>query len=65
MNHIHKLQKDARDQRAEIEALRAGITRVIAYVNSTKFACGDQLDGYVSIKDISVRLQETLSAEVI
>ena len=52
MNYIKKLQldvKNANDNRAEIEAIVNDLSR---YLNSNKFNCGDDLDGYVNIKDI-------------
>ena len=59
MNHIHRLQaeRDALKQ-ALIEAYDA-IHATLAYIDSPKFRCGSDLDGYVSTNDIRARLTNT------
>lgn len=33
------------------------LLEIVSYLNSSKFRCGDELDGYVNINDILSRIQ--------
>jgi hypothetical protein len=52
MNHIKKLQMDLASSRQELQAIKDGIANLRAYLQSSKFHCGDRLDGYVNIEDV-------------
>jgi hypothetical protein len=58
MNHIHKLQAQVRALKHEQAALQQGITDLVAYITSSKFSCGDELDGYVNMQDVLNRLSD-------
>jgi hypothetical protein len=50
MNYINKLQaiKQTHDE---------FVSELKTYLNSSKFSCGDELDGYVQINDILSRIR--------
>ena len=62
MNYIHTLQKELRDANAVEAAYRQGLAELLNYISSPKFSCGNSLDGYVSVKDVAIRINETLHA---
>lgn len=62
MNHIYRLQRDLRNANAVENAYRNGLAELLRYLSSPKFHCGNELDGYVSIKDVAIRINETIGA---
>lgn len=44
----------------QMEAMKDEIEELRKYINSSKFNCGGELDGYVNTKDIEARLQNIL-----
>lgn len=34
------------------------ILELMSYMNSEKYHCGDEMDGYISISDVQTRLEE-------
>jgi hypothetical protein len=56
MNYIHKLQKDNEGLKDEINIIKESLDDLRRYLNSSKFQCGDELDGYVNVKDVLDRL---------
>ena len=46
---------------AELQELRDGMESLISYLRSSKFHCGDSLDGYVQINDVITSLRQTRS----
>jgi hypothetical protein len=50
---IARREQDRKDAHLEIKGL-------LQYLENDKFHCGDELDGYVSIKDILPALQRAL-----
>lgn len=56
MSHIRDLKYQAEVSEAQRQAADAGITELMQYLNSDKFQCGDELDGYVNVKDVLDRL---------
>lgn len=57
MNYIQQLQRDQKEIKAHAGILLADITVLKDYLTSSKFACGDRLDGYVNVQDVLNRLQ--------
>lgn len=62
MNYIKRLQVQVRALQAEKLALRNGLNELEAYLLSSKFSSGSELDGYVNVKDVLNRLSDTYSA---
>lgn len=58
MNHIRDLKYQAEVSEAQRQEADAKIVELLSYLNSDKFKCGDELDGYVSINDVRSRLAE-------
>lgn len=56
MNYIKQLQLKIGILEADKEAVDEIVTELYQYINSDKFMCGDELDGYVNIRDISIYL---------
>jgi hypothetical protein len=56
MNYIHKLKKDNEGLKDEINIIKESLDDLRRYLNSSKFQCGDELDGYVNVKDVLDRL---------
>ena len=52
MNYIKRLEMEVTELGNDIEIIDNIVTEAYQYLNSTKFRCGDELDGYVNIKDI-------------
>jgi hypothetical protein len=52
MNHITRLQLDKSDLEFNASQARIAIHDLFAYVNSGKFSCGNELDGYVNVDDV-------------
>jgi hypothetical protein len=61
MNYIQSLQAQVQELENKNKMLKDGLKELQKYVSSSKFSCGDSLDGYVSVKDIDNRIQEILS----
>jgi hypothetical protein len=62
MNHIHRLQAQVRSLKHEQAALQDSITDLVAYITSSKFRCGDPLDGYVNVQDVLNRIADARRA---
>lgn len=62
MNYIQSLQDQVSELRTQKDAVNEQITSLMAYINSPKFQCGDELDGYVNISDVMSRLIEMRSS---
>ena len=62
MNHIHRLQNKIRARKTERAVLVDGLNDLVIYLCSAKFACGNDLDGYVQINDVIRRIEEAKSA---
>jgi len=60
MNHILSLQQQVETFIAQKRELQEGIKELKSYLQSSKFNCGDELDGYVSIQDVLNRLPEII-----
>jgi hypothetical protein len=60
MNYISKLQQQVSEDKATMADAAAQLRDVIAYLSSSKFRCGDELDGYVNINDLLPRLQQAV-----
>lgn len=56
MNYIKKLQKDNEEKAECIKALSQELNFLEEYLLSSKFRCGDELDGYVSTQDVLNRI---------
>lgn len=55
-NYIHKLQDENENLKAKLAKKEAMINELRRYLNSGKFHCGDELDGYVNVADVLHRL---------
>lgn len=51
-NYIHQLQNKVAEQSDEIAELEGRIQWLKSYVSSSKFRCGDELDGLVNVTDV-------------
>jgi hypothetical protein len=60
MNYIHKLQETVDTLSSQKRELQDGIKELKSYLQSSKFNCGDELDGYVNIQDVINRLPEII-----
>ena len=56
MNYIKRLQEENQEKQNRIQELVDKIAEVMRYVNSDKFKAEGELQGYVNIKDIALRL---------
>lgn len=57
MNYIKQLQETVQEQEQRIAELEQRIADLKRYVNLDKFHCEGELQGYVNIKDILLRLR--------
>lgn len=58
MNYIKRLEADVQDRDERIEHLEEIIYNLKRYVNLDKFHCEGELQGYVNIKDVLLRLRD-------
>jgi uncharacterized protein YlxW (UPF0749 family) len=56
MNYIKRLQEDSQEKQNRIQELEDKIAEVLRYVNSDKFKVEGELQFYVHIMDINLRL---------
>ena len=56
MNYIKRLQRDNAEQATEIAEIKQEIRDLVSYLQSPKFNCGNELDGYVNVSDVIARL---------
>ena len=56
MNYIKRLQRDNAEQATEIADLFFHLRDLVSYLQSPKFNCGNDLDGYVNVSDVIARL---------
>lgn len=52
MNYIHQLQRKVRNHEFSKEVAKENLAELRKYLLSEKFHCGDELDGYVNVKDV-------------
>jgi hypothetical protein len=57
MNHIKKLQQNVEVLSGAVHAAKNEVMEIRKYLCSSKFRCGDELDGLVHVQDILNRLQ--------
>jgi hypothetical protein len=57
-NYIKTLQDRVAELEAEKQSARETLIELETYLLSTKFHCGDELDGYVSIQDVLARMRD-------
>jgi len=55
--YINTLQDDLAAKTQELETVRKNIKDLEAYLTSSKFNCGDDLDGYVNVQDVLNRIR--------
>lgn len=58
MNYIKQLQETTQEQAERIAELEQRIEDLKRYVNLDKFHCESELQGYVNVKDILLRLRD-------
>lgn len=56
MNHILALTQQVRQAEGEAARVAEELKELRGYLQSSKFNCGSELDGYVSIQDVLSRL---------
>ena len=56
MNYIKSLQNDRNQFDIAVDRAHEAIMDLAGYLNSSKFSCGDDLDGYVNVEDVKSRL---------
>jgi len=56
MNYIYKLQKEVEDKDEMLRKMVEALQGLRAYLQSEKFRCGNDLDGYVNTQDVLNRL---------
>jgi len=61
MNYIKKIESLNKANEDTLANISARLDNILAYLNSPKFRCGSELDGYVSVQDIILRLREIRS----
>ena len=52
MNYIKKLQEEVKRHNESTENVYSVICELYAYMNSSKFNCGDTLDNYINVSDV-------------
>jgi len=62
MNYIQKLKEENVEYINKINSALDEIIAIRCYLQSNKFCCGNELDGYVSISDVQVRLDNVRDA---
>jgi chromosome segregation ATPase len=58
--YINQLQDTVETLSSQKRELQEGIKELKSYLQSSKFNCGDELDGYVNIQDVLNRLPEII-----
>ena len=61
MKFIKALQAENSELKETISLMNEDIKNLFFYLNSSKFHCGDELDGYVNIQDVFERLKNTMT----
>lgn len=56
MNYIKKIEGENRNAVEAKEKALEAIKDLECYLESSKFNCGSELDGYVNVKDVLARL---------
>lgn len=56
MNYIKRLEADRHTLENGITEIASELDELIKYLQSDKFACGSDLDGYVNTSDVLARL---------
>ena len=52
MNYIKRLEEENREKNEAVVKGLGAINEIRRYLNSEKFRCGDDLDGYVNVADM-------------
>ena len=52
MNYIKALKSDVQNLKRSQARTDTAIHYLERYLNSSKFSCGDELDGYVNVEDV-------------
>ena len=58
MNYIVKLKEENESLKNRLSAINSDLSELAAYLNSSKFQCGNSLDRYVNVQDVLNRLQD-------
>lgn len=58
MNYIKQLEIDNKALLASIDLINQQINDLRIYLNSEKFRCGNELDSYVNVSDVLLRLPD-------
>ena len=56
MNYIKRLESDRHTLESGITNIASELDDLIAYLQSEKFSCGSDLDGYVNTSDVLARI---------
>lgn len=56
MNYIKRLEQELAEMKTLAEEARNEATSLRRYLTSDKFRSGNELDGYVNVKDVLTRL---------
>ncbi len=65
MNYIHRLQDEVCERNKQLVAIFYQLQLLRVYLESAKFRCGHELDGYVSVTDVLLRLPSVPSPETL
>ncbi len=58
MNYILQLQQENEEKKNIIMRVDDAICEFMGHLHSSKFNCGDKLDQYINISDVSNRLMQ-------
>ena len=64
MNYILSMRDEIKALQRELLTLKAGLNELRAYLNSAKFRCGHELDGYVNVADVLAYLRNAEDAAI-
>lgn len=62
MNYIKRLEQENDGLKGRLTYIRDRLNALEEYLNSDKFHTGHELDGYVNIRDIFLRLEGAKNA---
>jgi hypothetical protein len=65
VNYIRQLQAEGASAEREIGAIKDGLSELRRYLQSSKFHCGDRLDGYVNVGDVLAFLRNAEEAGIV
>ena len=52
------LKGQIKEREGRLEEIDESILELMSYMNSEKYHCASELDGYISISDVQTRLEE-------